>query len=106
MKILRSFLLVIFIFGSFLPLISLTQENFDNTEQWLEGVQVQKKYLSQGEFIVSEKGIFVLVDGLPLGASRLNADSRGIFVNLVKRDVEWGCPICGCINNAGTAIEI
>ena len=70
-----------------------------------EEVKVKKKYLTRKEFLVSDKGIFVLVDGYPLQASALRSDSKGVFIIVADSSEEWSCPRCGKPTNSGEVCD-
>ena len=88
----------------FSPLQSLSAKDSSFCEIY-EGVKVKKKYLSQKDFIISHKGIFVLIDGLPRQASRLESDSNGVFVIVADSSEEWTCPKCGTATNSGEVCD-
>jgi hypothetical protein len=82
-------------FGLFLLVNGLTFAEFDE-------INVCKKYLGPHEFMVSDKGIFVQIEGLPVQASTLHSDSRGLYVIVADIDGEWVCPRCSSTNDSGS----
>lgn len=74
---------------------------FDSSCEFLEGVRVKKKYLTQKDVLVSHKGIFVLINGVPCQASILRSDSNGVFVMTADESKQWECPRCGRPTNSG-----
>jgi len=79
-----------------LAALHATEHPFSSDEIFMfKGVPAAKKYLSNDEFFVTEKGIFVFINDSPRRASRLNWDKDGVFVILTQINGEWICQRCG-----------